>query len=343
MSEKTEGFDTIADVMKKQYPDQNGLYYGTLLPYRLGGNDPLDGVEIWKSEKGMPHWHYVTYGFTELYDKESDDPQVSGYGIELTFRLKRGNEEEPPVWPVNLLQNLARYVFSSGNVFGSGHHLDCNGPVALEEDTLLTALAFRVDPELGEMDTPNGHMVFLQAAAITRDELDAMVCWNVDKALKEMEKYIPLCITVLDRPSLMENPAFHKAWETGVEADGSSTGFLYVEKGEVRLEDGRGTLTLGAICTKNLPLMLRARIGKGRELFIQSRDAAFSFRPGSQSGIEKDGELYQLTLTEQALSELCALLQPHAGSWQLTSMPLTLKLEPTEILDSDGKVTEVIR
>ena len=72
-----------------------------------------------------------------------------------------------------------------------GHHLDCNGPVALEEDTLLTALAFRVDPELGEMDTPNGHMVFLQAAAITRDELDAMVCWNVDKALKEMEK---MCI-----------------------------------------------------------------------------------------------------------------------------------------------------
>lgn len=78
--------------------------------------------------------------------------------------------------------------------------------------------------------------------------------------------------------------------------------------------------------------MLRARIGKGRELFIQSRDAAFSFRPGSQSGIEKDGELYQFTLTEQALSELCALLQPHAGSWQLTSMPLTLRLEPTEIL-----------
>ena len=106
MSEKTEGFDAIADVMKKQYPDQKGLYYGTLLPFRLGGNDPLDGVEIWKSEKGMPHWHYVTYGFTELYDKESDDPQVSGYGFELTFRLKRGNEEEPPVWPVNLLQIL---------------------------------------------------------------------------------------------------------------------------------------------------------------------------------------------------------------------------------------------
>ena len=88
MSEKTEGFDTIADVMKKQYPDQKSFYYGTLLPYRLGGNDPLDGVEIWESEKGMPHWHYVTYGFTELYDKESDDPQVSGYGFELTVKLK---------------------------------------------------------------------------------------------------------------------------------------------------------------------------------------------------------------------------------------------------------------
>ena len=52
----------------------------------------MDGVEIWKSEHGIPHWHYVTYGFTELYEKKSEDPEVSGYGFELTFRLKRGKE-----------------------------------------------------------------------------------------------------------------------------------------------------------------------------------------------------------------------------------------------------------
>ena len=343
MSEKTEGFDAIAEIMKQQYPEQNGLYYGTMLPYMLGGKDPLDGVEIWKSEDGMPHWHYVTYGFTELYDKESDDPDTSGYGFELTFRLERGVEEEAPIWPVNLLQNLARYVFSSGNAFGAGHHLDCNGPIALEEETQLTALAFRIDSQLGEMDTPNGHMIFLQAVAVTREELEAAMCWNVEKALTEMEKKIPLCITVLDRPALMEDRDLRQAWEEGMEADGSSTGFLFVEKGEIVPGTDRSTLILGTVCTKTLPLMLKARVGKGRELYLQSRESVFSFRPGLQSKIEKDGECFLLTLTEQSLAELCSLLLPHDGCWQLSSMPLTLQLVPTEIKDPDGNVTEVLR
>ena len=112
MSDETEleqaGFDAIAEAMHRLYPGQEGLFYSTIIPYALGGDDPLDGVEVWESGHGVPHWHYVTYGFTELYEKESGDPEESGYGFELTFRLKRGEEEQPPVWPVNLLQNLAR-------------------------------------------------------------------------------------------------------------------------------------------------------------------------------------------------------------------------------------------
>ena len=197
------GFDAIAEAVQKLYPDQEGLYYGTVIPYVLGGNDPLDGVEIWKSGHGIPHWHYITYGFTELYEKESEDPEMSGYGFELTFRLKRGDEEQPPVWPVSLLQNLARYVFSSGNVFGPGHHIDANGPIALETDTRLTALGFHIDPELGELDTPNGRFMFLQAVGLTRDEMEAMMCWNGERFLSELEKEIPLCVTDLSRHSMM--------------------------------------------------------------------------------------------------------------------------------------------
>ena len=81
MKDETEftqaGFDAIAHAMQRFYPGQEGLYYGAAIPYFLGGSDPLEGVEVWKSEKGMPHWHYVTYGFTELYEKESDDPSES--------------------------------------------------------------------------------------------------------------------------------------------------------------------------------------------------------------------------------------------------------------------------
>lgn len=189
----TDGFTCIANHIKSFYPGQEGLYYGTLIPGYLGGNDPLDGVEIWKSDKGCPHWLYVTYGFTDLYPDEDDDDNdpdvddsadgdggdlVSGYGFELTFRLARGSEDEPPVWPVNLLQNLARYVFSSGNTFDSGHYLNANGPIALETDTRLTCLGFLTDPELGRIDTLNGSMVFLEAIGITEDELNGMMCWS---------------------------------------------------------------------------------------------------------------------------------------------------------------------
>ena len=169
---------TLSPVRRGLIPRSGGVYYGTLIPYTLGGGDPLDGVEIWKSERGVPHWHYITYGFTELYEKESGDPDESGYGFELTFRLKRGLEEAPPVWPVSLLQNLARYVFSSGNTFGLGHHINCNGPIALETDTQLTALGFCMDPELGELDTPNGHFTFLQRRrSPRRDERHDVLEW----------------------------------------------------------------------------------------------------------------------------------------------------------------------
>ncbi|MDE7030636.1 MAG: suppressor of fused domain protein, partial [Lachnospiraceae bacterium] len=121
--ETMDGFTCISNRIKEFYPDQEGLYYGTLVPGFLGGNDPLDGVEIWESDKGCPHWLYVTYGFTDLYvdedgededenedenengedDEDEDDSAdkedaenaenyegegVSGYGFELTFRLK---------------------------------------------------------------------------------------------------------------------------------------------------------------------------------------------------------------------------------------------------------------
>jgi len=39
----------------------------------------------------------------------------SGFGFELTFRLKReSGETAPPTWPAAVMQALAKYVFQSG-------------------------------------------------------------------------------------------------------------------------------------------------------------------------------------------------------------------------------------
>ena len=45
--------------------------------------------------------------------------QQSGYGFELTFRLRRQpGEETAPRWPILLLSSLAKYVFHSGSPCG---------------------------------------------------------------------------------------------------------------------------------------------------------------------------------------------------------------------------------
>lgn len=325
--EKRGGMDAIGGALSRLYPGQEGKYYGTVIPARLGGKDPLDGIEVWESGNALPHWHYVTYGFSELYDKECGDPDNSGYGFELTFRLKK-TEEEPPVWPMNLLENLARYVFSTGNGFAAGHYIDCSGPVALDEETDLTALAFRVDPELGEIDTPNGHLVFLQAEAVTRDEMEALMCWNGVKFLEQAETILPLGITDLERTSLMKREDFRAAWEKGVQEDGSSTRFLYTDELDAGRQGGESWLRLGKAHADTISTMLRARVGKGRPLYLDSRDATVGFRPGDQAAAELRDGVFTFVLTKEALEELCLVLHNKKGSCRLEQLPLTVELTP---------------
>lgn len=53
--------------------------------------------------------------FTALFFRYTGPDGMSGFGFELSFRLKREPEESaPPTWPAELMQGLARYVFQSG-------------------------------------------------------------------------------------------------------------------------------------------------------------------------------------------------------------------------------------
>ena len=118
---KSGGWDAIEQAMSKLYGDQEPKHYGTLIPYMLGGPDPLDGISAYKAEQPFPHWHIVTFGFSELYDKESDDAELSGYGFELTFRLARvETEEEPPAWALN--NALFTRPFGRRSLPGAGRH-----------------------------------------------------------------------------------------------------------------------------------------------------------------------------------------------------------------------------
>ena len=110
MKEKEElsssGWDAITNECNRIYPNQeNPKHYGTLISWKFGGNDPLDGISIYD---GGNYWHFVTYGLSELYEKETDDTEYSGYGMEFTFKLKKDNDEDEAVEALN----QASYKFS---------------------------------------------------------------------------------------------------------------------------------------------------------------------------------------------------------------------------------------
>ena len=157
-----------------------------------------------------------------------------------------------------------------------------------------------------------------------------------------MARFLPMCAADLDRDSLLKTPAFYSAWRDGMERDGSSTAFLYMDELDLEWADGCGTLRIGAGHAETLARMLKARVGKERTLFLQGQETAVQIRPGSKPALVCAEQLPELTLTSKALEELCSLLAPHAGTYSMKAMPLTVELVPTRIMDRDGTVIDVI-
>lgn len=147
--------------------------------------------------------HFCTYGFTSLYyDEEALGKAFSGYGFELTFRLKsNGEQRDALIWVCNLLQNLGRYVFGSGNGFKANQWIPANGPINVGYPTDIVALAFVADPQLPATDSPHGRVEFLPRVGLTSSEMDDIkakrrTCEEVVNALRQNN---PLLITDLDR------------------------------------------------------------------------------------------------------------------------------------------------
>ena len=159
--------------------------YGDAVPHHVGYgahtmlSDNLQGCSAYARED---HWHYVPYGLSNLFDQDEPDNvdehgrQVSGWGCELTFRLARGPEQDPPKWAFVALNEICRYVRRTAAPLDPGHRLDLQRPITgfpdVEgaPDTGLTVDLLTLDPELGRIDTPNGRMEFLQVVGITAAE-----------------------------------------------------------------------------------------------------------------------------------------------------------------------------
>lgn len=197
------GWLEIDKEFESLYPNQEPKHFAPAISYMLGGESPLDGVSFYESHKQTEHFHFITYGFSELYyNEEKVNGDFSKWGFELTFRLKPFEADNGnPSWAIALLQNIAKYVFDSGNWFEEFHYMPANGPIRLDTETDITALLFVNDPEIEKKQTPHGEVSFLQIVGITSAEFDHIKANpdTVEELVNKLKENNPLLITDLNR------------------------------------------------------------------------------------------------------------------------------------------------
>lgn len=200
------GWDAITTEFERIYPEQkNPKHYGTRLSYQLGGNDPLQGISVYDAGDS---WHFVSYGLTELYKKESSNAEVSGYGMEFTLRLKKGcydDEEFEIKCTCGLLQQLARITFQKGEVFLPYEYIYSGQTEGIDGKKVskLTGLITIPDTKAKEIETPNGKVIFVEFIGVTDAELKAIL--NKEIRVKDLYEKLGTDITDYNRNSVILN------------------------------------------------------------------------------------------------------------------------------------------
>lgn len=206
-TEDNPGWQAIDHELDKIYGSTEPRHYPPLcgLHYVAGGSDPIDGASVYDSNQQEFHRHIVSYGMSELYyDAEKSGGDFSKWGFEFTFRLiPFSDDPQDPIWVIQVMNNLARYVFSSGKWFEENHFVPANGPIRLNTDTEISGFVFTLDPELGKIQTAHGEVSFLQMVGITHTEVEQLKQNPTMGAVKELIDRLrinnPLLITDLTR------------------------------------------------------------------------------------------------------------------------------------------------
>ena len=198
------GWDAITEEAERIYPGQKDpKHYGALIKWRLGGPDPLDGISIYD---GGDYWHFVTYGLSELYEKESEDKEWSGYGMEFTFKLKKDkyeNEEMEIKCICGLLQQIAKITFKNGEIFNPYEYLYTGQTEGIDSKQISNITGFITIPDtkFQTLNTENGRVDFVEFIGATDAELKALK--NKEITVKELYEKIGSDITNYNRQSVI--------------------------------------------------------------------------------------------------------------------------------------------
>ena len=196
------GWDAIDSACRAIYGDQPPRHVA-YHPGRAFGS-VLQGASAYRAHD---HWHYVTGGLSNLFDDTGDDDGRSGWGYELTWRVRSGPDDgEAPGWPFSMLQSVAKWASGTPVLLEDGTRINMGAPVTGHPvsggpDTSLTGAVLTTDPELGEIVTANGRVRFLQLVGYGPDEIAEALAEGSAGVLERTRLRDPLLVTdVASRP-----------------------------------------------------------------------------------------------------------------------------------------------
>ncbi len=202
---QASGWDAITQEAERIYPNQdNPKHYAPLLKWRLGGDSPIDGISIYDAGDC---WHFVTYGLSELYEKESEDKELSGYGKEFTFKLKKDNYEDEELeikCICGLLQQIARVTFENGELFNAFEYLYSGQTEGVDSRQVSNITGFITIPDtkFQTLNTQNGKVKFVEFIGATNKELMAII--NKELDVKALYNKLGTDITSYNRKSVVD-------------------------------------------------------------------------------------------------------------------------------------------
>lgn len=294
----------------------------SLLRERLGESDfqftdytcmsPVSSIYGYRRSGPTPHWLLVTFAFTELFGKESDDPDVSGWGYELTMRVA-GAGESPPDETLFLLGQIAEYVFSYGAALSAGSTLDLSQLLEGTEAEAMALVALRADPELEIGETPFGQLAFLQVVATTEAEQSAMLDWSPPEVLKLMSDRDSLLVYDTERTCLLRDEEVRQEIERRISEEGSSGEVLALAERMTWSKPGllrrQALLSLDAFAVEPFCRRLLGRIPFGRSLTLVSEEHEIEIEPSGQTELAVRRNISILRLTNEACQELVTKLR----------------------------------
>jgi suppressor of fused-like protein len=338
----------IAAHLDTLYKGRKPRHFATIHSAHPAGQDPLTGVSVWKRAEPVPHWHYVTQGLSQPNPK-AHAPGASGFGFELTFRLACSAEAmDAPLWPLDFLHSLARYVFRTSHALQDGHRMNASGPIAPGQPTQLCAMGFTSDPELPAIASQSGSIAFLQVVGLTGDEESAAERWDTRKLLDAFLAHMPMWVTRLERASLLSIPALQVKVRQGAQHDGSSTGVLVADLLDMAIQKRllRKPLvgiTLGALQLAKLHELLPLRLPFGRPFMLSGPAWKLQCRQRERSDWSLEGNVLTLDLSPSMTDALAAALPAREGQYRLAGFDeLQWSVKQTAIRNAQGDIVEVI-